>query len=139
MAKLSRKSERDAWTAYVLGLPAKKPPKYHNERVGDYASKFEADLAMKLAALARDGQITELKEQEPIILVPGTEKIRGIVYIADFTYRDLDGRLHVLDAKGMKTAVYKLKKKLALLLHNIEIEEVQCQSRRNRSNAASAR
>lgn len=123
MAKLSRKAERDAWTNHILGLPAKKPPKYHNDNSSGYASEHEKDVATKLYALASCGKIWDLRQQDPIILVPGTEKVRGIVYIADFTYRDQDG-YHVLDAKGFKTAVYKVKKKLALLLLNIEIEEV---------------
>ena len=34
------------------------------------------------------------------------------------------GKLHVVDAKGVKTDVYKLKKKLMRSLKGIEIEEV---------------
>jgi hypothetical protein len=126
MGKLSRKAERQAWTDHVLGkTDAPSTSKYHNERAGKYASKHEAEVATKLAALASSGAIVNLQEQYPIVLVDGSARsMRSIVYIADFVYWDPDGRMHVLDAKGMKTQVYKLKKKLALLLHNIEIEEV---------------
>jgi hypothetical protein len=53
---------------------------------------------------------------------------RAIIYIADFQFYDVtDGKIHVVDAKGMKTEVYKIKKKL--FLHkmkgsNIVFEEV---------------
>jgi hypothetical protein len=50
--------------------------------------------------------------------------VRGLVYVADFTWKTPDDREHVGDAKGCLTAVYKIKRKLALLLHNIKIEEL---------------
>jgi hypothetical protein len=117
------RAERAAWTALVEGKTAK-APKYGNERAGKYASKREADVAMKLAALAAAGIITELREQERIELIPGNGKIRSVTYVADFTYRDQEGKRHVVDAKGCRTAVYKLKKRTAALLLGIEIEEV---------------
>jgi hypothetical protein len=57
------------------------------------------------------------------VLVPGDGKLRPIIYIADFYYTDLDGTPHVVDAKGFKTQVYRLKKRMAALLLNITIEE----------------
>jgi len=42
----------------------------------------------------------------------------------DFYYCDLDGTPHIVDAKGFKTAVYRLKKRLAALLLHVTIEEV---------------
>jgi Protein of unknown function (DUF1064) len=122
-----RRGEREAWTAYVEGRQAAAANKYGVapkwER-GKYASKHEAAVAASLAALATAGKIRELREQHPIVLVPGDGKLRPIKYIADFTYIDLEGRLHILDAKGFKTQVYRLKKRLAALLLHIEIEEV---------------
>jgi hypothetical protein len=121
------RSEREAWTAFVDGTVPSKGNKYgvapKDER-GKYASKHEASEAAKLAALERGGKIKELKEQVRIVLVPGDGKLRAITYIADFTYVDLDGKLHVLDAKGFKTQVYRLKKRLCALLLGITIEEV---------------
>lgn len=129
---MTRKQERDAWTASILGAEAPaadKPRKYRNERVGKYDSKHEAEVAGNLQTLARAGKITDLVEQEVITLVPGKllpngRKLRAITYRADFSYLDLEGKKHILDAKGVRTTAYKLKKHLALLLLDIEIEEV---------------
>jgi hypothetical protein len=119
------KAERDAWTAHVEGGEVAKASKYGNERRGKYASIHEAEVATGLAALAEYGLILDLKEQERIVLVPGNGRLRSIVYVADFTYRDaVTGKRHVIDAKGFKTQVYRLKKRAAALLLGIEIEEV---------------
>lgn len=117
------KAEREAWTRYVDGGEAK-VNKYNAERQGKYASKREAAYAAKLDALQRAGIIRELREQHPIVLVPGDGKLRPIRYIADFTYIDQDGKFHVVDCKGFKTQVYRLKKRMAALLLHIDIEEV---------------
>ena len=49
--------------------------------------------------------------------------IREISYKADFVYEDKDG-LHVVDTKGFRTDVYKLKKKLFIKKYGINIEEI---------------
>ena len=38
--------------------------------------------------------------------------IREIKYVADFMYTDENGKIVVEDVKGMKTDVYKIKKKM---------------------------
>lgn len=98
--------------------------KYKNVRTNGYSSKKEANVAMKLQALHRAGNIHDLKEQVAIVLIPGKGKIRGITYRADFTFEDPDGTTHIYDAKGFHTPVYKLKKKILKLLHDLDIEEV---------------
>ena len=119
------KQERAMWTAFIQGDGGEaKVNKYSAERTGKYASRHEAEAASKFAALARAGIITELEEQARITLVPGDGKLRPVVYVADFRYRDRDGNLHIVDAKGFKTPVYRLKKRLAALLLGIAIEEV---------------
>ena len=115
--------EREAWTALIEGRSPAKESKYRSKREGKYASKHEADVAAKLAALESCGKIHNLREQVPIVLVDGRGKIKPIIYIADFTFHDESG-YRVLDAKGYRTPVYRLKKKLAALLLNIYIEEV---------------
>ena len=119
-----RDRHREAWTAFVEGREAKPELKYGNERKGKYASKREEAHAKLLWALASRGLITDLREQERIILVPGNGKLRPVVYVADFTYTDSEGKRHVVDAKGFKTQVYRLKKRMAALLLNLTIEEV---------------
>ncbi len=118
------KAERAAWTALVDGQACPRTNKYGNEKSGGYASKHEADIAGKLATLQRMGTIRDLKEQVRITLVPASGKIRASVYVADFTWFDAHNVLHVGDAKGFKTPVYRLKKKLAALLLNVTIEEL---------------
>lgn len=46
-----------------------------------------------------------------------------IRYIADFTYNDLNGQLIVEDAKGVKTPVYRLKRRMMAEKYGIEIKE----------------
>jgi hypothetical protein len=123
--KLGREAERRAWTKHIEGAAAEEPrkSKYGNQRSAGYASKREAAMAAKLQALAKAGVIWEYKEQVRFVIAEGDGIEPGVSYVADFVYRDSIG-LHVLDAKGAKTYVYKLKKRLLWLLHKIKIEEV---------------
>lgn len=117
---------RAAWTSFVEGNQARRPPKYGNIREGKYASKREAAMAGMFSALERAGAIRELREQVPFILIPKDGRLQAIKYIADFTYSDRDG-FHVIDVKGgeaTKTAVYRLKRRLMKQVHGITIEEV---------------
>jgi len=97
--------------------------KYHSKRTNGYASKLEANTAAGLSALARAGKIQDFKEQVTFVLVQGKDKVRAITYIADFTYWDENG-YHVCDAKGYRTEVYRIKRKLLYLLHGITVEEL---------------
>jgi len=62
------------------------------------------------------GEITDLKLQPRFELQPAFEKngkhYRKIEYVADFQYKDDTGKVYVIDAKGFRTDVYRLKKKL---------------------------
>jgi hypothetical protein len=117
-------AEREAWTALIERRPAARANKYHAERTSGFASKHEATVAGKLVALERGGKISDLRYQVRLELVAGRDGVRGIVYVADFVWKDTDGHKHIGDAKGYKTATYRLKKRLALLLHGITIEEL---------------
>jgi hypothetical protein len=119
-----RRGEREAWTRFVDGGEAVRGNKYGAERTGKYASKHEASVASSLATLERAGKIRSLREQHRITLVPGDGKLRPVIYVADFTYLDQNDQLHVVDAKGFKTPIYRLKKRMAALLLHIKIEEV---------------
>lgn len=119
------KQEREAWTAHVEGSKPIRQNKYGNEQAGKYASKHERQVATNLAALNACGKIAGLQEQVSYTLVPGQGKIKPIRYVADFVYLDTDGVIHVCDAKGYtKDKVYRLKKKLMLLMHGICVEEL---------------
>lgn len=83
----------------------------------------EANRWCELNLMLRAGLIRDLQRQVKFELLPKQEGERAVYYIADFTYRDSNGRFHVEDVKGMKTDVYRLKKKLLLYFHGIRIEE----------------
>lgn len=112
--------------------PYSRTPKYHNKKtVVDgitFDSKHEAERYKELRMLQIAGEISELRLQVPYELIPlmklNGETFRSTKYVADFVYKDKNGNEIVEDAKGMKTDVYKLKKKLMAYIHHIIIQEV---------------
>ena len=112
--------------------PYSRIPKYHNKKtVVDnitFDSKHEAERYKELKMLQLAGEISELRLQVPYELIPlmklNGETFRATKYVADFVYKDRSGNEVVEDAKGMKTDVYKLKKKLMAYVHHIIIKEV---------------
>lgn len=94
-----------------------------------FDSYHEAERYVELRMMERAGVIHDLRLQVPYILQESYtrsdgRKIREIKYIADFVYEDKEGRTHVEDAKGVRTEVYKLKKKLFEKRFCTVIEEV---------------
>ena len=94
-----------------------------------FQSKKEADYYLKLKMLLKSGVIRDLELQKEYILQDSfklnKKTRRKISYIADFTYFSTsDDKLHIVDVKGFKTEIYKLKKKLFEYKYGIEIEEV---------------
>lgn len=95
--------------------------KYHSRKVTldghTFDSKAEAKRYCELKLLERAGAIRGLniqprfELQEPFMC--DGKKYRKIEYIADFSYYK-GSQMIVEDVKGMKTDVYKLKKKLFL-------------------------
>ena len=86
-----------------------------------FASKAEANRYRHLKILEQAGQISNLSLQPRYALDVNGVHIAN--YIADFRYWNEGGRV-IEDVKGMKTPVYRLKKKLMLACHGIVIEEV---------------
>lgn len=112
---------------------------------GKFDSQREYQRWMALKLMERAGLIKDLRRQvkyqllEPIYetyhrysdktgkrLKDGQRLIEhGVSYVADFVYIDCrTGETVVEDAKGMKTEVYKIKKKLMVHIHGIYIREV---------------
>ena len=92
-----------------------------------FDSKHEAGRYTELKLLQRAGKITDLRCQVPFLLIPSQYEngkciARECKYIADFTYRE-NCKFVVEDAKGFKTDVYKIKKKLMLETYGIKIRE----------------
>ena len=82
----------------------------------------EANRWCELNLLQRAGIISDLKRQVKFELIPKQEGERAVTYIADFVYIE-NGKKVVEDAKGCRTEVYKLKKKMMLYFHGIKIRE----------------
>lgn len=111
----------------------KKCNKYRNNKVTYdgiiFDSKKEAQRYAELKLLERTGRIKELRRQVPFTLIPkildqnGKCLQRACKYYADFVYK-FNGKLVVEDTKGVRTAEYKIKKKLMLYQHNIIIKEI---------------
>lgn len=122
----------------AAGRPGSRPgshQKYGNQRVTDeqglnFDSKAEHRHWLHLVALAKAGKIMDLRRQVPFELVPSQntpsgERIRPVFYIADFCYQMPDGEFVCEDVKGASTDVWKLKRKLMLMVHGIWVREVR--------------
>lgn len=96
-----------------------KPNKYRNIKVQvddkDFDSITEGRRYRELVSLEEQGLIKNLQLQPRFLLQESFKKngktFRKIEYIADFMYEE-DGKVIVEDVKGMKTDVFKLKRKL---------------------------
>ena len=102
--------------------------KYGNTKVNvdgmHFDSKREAARWKELRLMERAGEITDLRRQVRYELIPKQEGERAVHYIADFAYKDKDGKKIVEDAKGVRTREYVIKRKLMLLRYDIRIREV---------------
>lgn len=121
--------------------------KYRNKKVkiGDmvFDSRKEARRYNELMMLQRAGEISDLKRQVEIELIPNQYTVeerysksgkrlkdkmvlleRKVCYVADFVYTDKEGREIVEDTKGIKTPDYILKRKMLLFLKGIRINEI---------------
>lgn len=111
--------------------------KFGNKKVTVFGitfdSKREAQRYMELVSMEQAGKIKNLQTQVPFELIPpirDNDKLiqRSCVYVADFVYSAVndDGTTTIVveDAKGYRTEVYKIKKKLMLWQYGIQIKEV---------------
>jgi len=94
--------------------------KYNNHKIEidgfTFDSKLEADFYQRLKPLVKSGKIKELKIHPRYLLQEGFTKngkrYQPIFYIADFEALYDDGTVVIYDTKGMRTEVYKIKRKL---------------------------
>lgn len=102
-----------------MGKPVQKikRSKYNSKRTNGYDSKHEADIAAELHMRAKAELITVL-EQVPFMLAG------GVKYVADFVLLYPNEKYEVIDAKGVRTDVYKIKAKQMLDLWETKIKEV---------------
>ena len=122
-------------------------PKYGNKKIknafGTYDSELEWSRHIFLSNRQKEGEISGLRRQVEYLLIPaqyGTEirhlktkdkEVRVLLerpcsYIADFVY-ERNGKTVVEDGKGAKeiiTETAKIKKKLLLWVHGIELRYI---------------
>ena len=122
-------------------------PKYGNSKIknayGTFDSQLEWSRFLFLSNREKEGEITNLRRQVEYLLIPaqyGTEikhlktkdkEVRVLLerscsYVADFVY-ERNGKIIVEDCKGAKgiiTETAKIKKKLLLWVHGIELRYV---------------
>lgn len=103
--------------------------KYHNKKTvlngRKFDSKKEARRFVELQMLEKKGLIKNLECQKKFELIPKQNGQRACNYIADFVYVDAsNGQTVVEDVKGVRTEVYKIKKKLLLYFCGLDIHEI---------------
>ena len=100
--------------------PVQKQSKYHAQKTEVdgkvFDSKHESRDYLKLKTMEDSGLIHNLQTQvsfelQPKYVTKDGRKIRPISYVADFVY-ERDGVTYAQDSKGMKTDVYKIKRKM---------------------------
>lgn len=104
-----------------------KPRKYRNVPVTvdgvRFDSKREAEMYQGLLLEQKAGKIRDLRRQVRYPLA-----VNGVLvctYVADAVYWDNRlAREVVADAKGVRTREYRIKRKLMLAIHNVEILEL---------------
>ena len=105
--------------------------KYGNHKVTapdgqKFDSQREHQRWVILKIMERAGKIKDLRRQVKYVLIPAQRDSRGKLLEYECSYIDYDFALQqevVEDAKGMKTDVYKIKKKMMLWVHGIQIKE----------------
>ncbi len=88
-----------------------------------FDSKREAARWGQLVLMERAGVIQGLRRQVPFVLIDKSTHGRAIKYVADFSYMQ-DGVEIVEDAKGYRTEVYKLKRRMMAERYGIIVKEV---------------
>lgn len=137
LTDLQARAARGRSTVDMRDAPAERKAraqKYGNTKVVDAGITFDSKAEHKrwqyLVLLQRAGEIRDLQLQVPFELIPAQvapsgKKERATVYIADFAYRTRAGARIVEDVKGAVTPEFRLKRKLLLWVHGIEIKEVR--------------
>ena len=100
--------------------------KYNNQKTvyrdKRYDSKKEANRAFELDMLQRDGQVKKFKPQVKVSCIVNDKLVCN--YFADFKVEYPNGKVVYEDVKGVRTAIYKLKKKLVFACTGIKIQEL---------------
>lgn len=113
----------------IQGRQVAKPSKYQAQKTEEegivFDSKKEAKRYKELKLLLKTGELVFLARQVEFNLSMNGQKIAS--YFADFVYKLTTGELIVEDVKSemtRKLPVYRLKRKMMLIQHEIKIKEV---------------
>ena len=87
----------------------------------EFDSTREARAWQDLCLQQQAGQITGLRRQVEFPIAINGKQVCS--YWADFVFQR-GGKQVVADAKGFRTEIYRLKRKLMLAAYNVEIEEL---------------
>lgn len=80
-----------------------------------YHSKLEAKVAQELDLRMKAGEFTNVTPQYRIklyVYLPDNSKVNIFDYIVDFKCDRPDGTFLLVEAKGMETQVFRIKKKI---------------------------
>ena len=112
-------------TRLVMIEQSKAKPKYGNKATETNGLMFDSKKEARFfLQLQQDPAVKSIRTQVKYELIPKQQGERACSYVADFVVEYHDGRTVVYDVKGMKTDVYRIKRKLMLWVHGIQIKEV---------------
>ena len=112
-------------TRLVMLEQTKVKPKYGNKVTEVAGKKFDSKKeAAFFLQLQQDPTVKSIRTQVKYELIPKQQGERACSYVADFVVEYQDGSTVVYDVKGMRTALYIVKRKLMLWVHGITIQEV---------------
>lgn len=125
----------------IVEINDAKPRKYQERKTEIDGIMFdsgdEARRYVQLKMLEAAGEIKDIEIQPKWVLQPsfkrGKRTTRAITYRADFRYTEVaTGEVVVEDVKGMETEVFRIKAKMLLYVHDIEVKRVRMSAGRRR-------
>ena len=110
-----RMTEAEAKKLGVKVPDQKKRSKYNARKVRvdgiAFDSQAEANYYCRLKLLLRAGEIDGFCRQARFVITEGRNGERGTEYVTDFVVFYPDGKYRIVDVKGVKTDVFRLKVK----------------------------
>lgn len=113
---MTRMSEAEARRLGILPAePKRKRSKYNAKKISvdgiTFDSQMEANYYCRLKLMLRAGAIDGFCRQARFVITEGKNGEKGVEYVTDFVVFYPDKTYRIVDVKGMKTEVFKLKVK----------------------------
>lgn len=109
-----RLTEKEA-EALGISIPKKTKSKYNSRKISIdgilFDSQAEANYYCGLKILLKNGVISGFCRQPRFVITEGKNGEKGTEYVADFVVFYPNGAYRIVDVKGVKTPVFKLKVK----------------------------